>query len=117
MHVRVCDDHPQERPKALKSLYGIVTDLYVDMHKFKGIDVSVVCVVSDNWTLCICEVSVLFVSFAHSRRFRAQIARDRNRMLPLMNLLENYTYQGVVNFFVQKPVDHGAAAAAGAGGA
>jgi Bardet-Biedl syndrome 7 protein len=69
----------KERPKALKSLYGIVTDLYVDMHKFKGID----------------------------------IARDRNRMLPLMNLLENYTYQGVVNFFVQKPVDHGAAPAAG----
>merc|ERR1712032_1194683 len=54
----------KERPKALKSLYGIVTDLYVDMHKFKGID----------------------------------IARDRNRMLPLMNLLENYTFERVVNF-------------------
>lgn len=40
-----------------------------------------------------------------------QIARDRNRMLPLMNLLENYTFERVVNFFVKKPVDHGAAAA------
>jgi len=67
----------KERPKALKSLYGIVTDLYVDMHKFKGID----------------------------------IARDRNRMLPLMNLLENYTFERVVSFFVKKPMDHGAAAA------
>merc|ERR1712150_238107 len=66
----------KERPKALKSLYGIVTDLYVDMHKFKGID----------------------------------IARDRNRMLPLMNLLEHYTYEGVLNFFVKKPMDHGGGA-------
>ena len=61
-------------------------------------------------------MSVLSISSVHLRRFCAQIARDRNRMLPLMNLLENYTYQGVVNFFVQKPVDHAATPAASAGG-
>lgn len=67
----------KDRPKALKSLYGIVTDLYVDMHKFQGID----------------------------------IARNRDRILPLMNLLEHYTFESVLNFFVKKPVDHAAAAA------
>merc|ERR1712157_656498 len=55
----------KDRPKALKTLYGIVTDLFVDMHKFQGVDV-----------------------------------RTRDRILPLMNLLENYNYDAVLRFFI-----------------
>ena len=29
----------KDRPRALQTLFGIVTDLYVDMHKFQGHDV------------------------------------------------------------------------------
>lgn len=75
------------QPKALEMLFGLVTDLFVDRHKFKGHSVRVVWIAALlGWVRCAC----VCVQVQH--------------MIPhLMGLLQSYDFDTIVAFFMAPP--------------